>query len=141
MQHVDEVRQTLRKVEDQLLDELLRVREALRALDGRPEHAPHHGSASPAARVIRLPRADRPSPNTGREAAVDDVLALVTTGVSVVSELASLLKTDRVTVRKRLHALQRDELVVCAHNRWTPTAQAQRLNWIEPRARELGRTA
>jgi predicted Rossmann fold nucleotide-binding protein DprA/Smf involved in DNA uptake len=132
-----------------LLDEVDRLQAARTALVGTPpasalapetvaRHTRKHREAhDKLATVVRLPRAPRKAPIDG-VASADDVLALVATGVDTATSVANHLQVRMASVRRRLIELRQQGMVVRSDNAtWQATTEAQGLNWIENRAREL----
>lgn len=144
MRDVDEVIERLRADERGLLADVERVRAALCVLTGAGEpegaHEPERPAERPVARVVRLDSV-RAAPVAAREAAFDDVLAVVYLGVTSPGEIADWLSVGVPSVHRRLLALQRDGLVERIGPSWRPTDATRNLDWIEHRAREVARRA
>lgn len=139
MTYIDDLTLKLATAKADLERDLERVSAALVALTGGngfhweadPDQPP------PSTNVVRLPSNGRRKRAPSTAVPVDDVLALVATGVDKAQALIKHFGTNPTTIYRRLNDLKRDGLVTDVGGRWVATGKAQQLNWIENRAREI----
>ena len=141
MSYTDELLVTLAARIDELTEQVDRLEAARTILLYGPPPARAAKPApqpKPATNVVRLLPAPPARRAVGPRAAVDDVFALVVTGVETATAVASELGVSMGSVRQRIRELNHDGLIERGEGRaWHPTIKGRSLNWPENRAREL----